>query len=231
MTKTTIMPVSMALLSTALILLLCVQGSLGFQAAFASSKYHTVDTRLHMAIQIGKNYKPKWKKKETLADQEDGFITNDLEKGLVGTVSVVFKQGDVTKNTMAIPGQPISDVATQAGQFIKYGCGKGECGTCEAMCNGKWIRPCQATVPADLSPGQDLVIQVKKVNNKAKSSGKFYSFRSIFMGFWNNLLGMLGMLITRKAAKKNYTERIDFEDMVAKLTAEKKALKLKEVGP
>lgn len=212
---------------TAILLLISVKGSFGLQTTFVSSKCRTSETKLFMALKIGKNYTPKWKKKETLADK-DG-TGNDQEKGLIGSVPVVFKQGDVTKTTMAIPGQPISDVATQAGQFIKYGCGKGECGTCEAMCNGKWIRPCTATVPADLDAGQELTIQVKKVKFKGKSSGKFYSIRSIYMGFYNNVLGMLGMLITRRAAKKNYTERIEFESKVAELTAAKKAAKLKEM--
>ena len=34
-------------------------------------------------------------------------------------------------STMAFAGQPLKEVAAQAGQYIKYQCGKGECGTCE----------------------------------------------------------------------------------------------------
>lgn len=203
---------------------LCAHNIQGFQSVsvFTRENHHGVaESKLHMALKIGKNYKPKWKKKETLADAMD-LDSSVLEKGLIGTVPVVFKSGDEVKETVAIPGQRISEVASQAGQFIKYGCGKGECGTCEAMCNGKWIRPCQATVPIDLADGEELVIQVKKVKNKSKKSGKFYSFRSIFMGFYNNVLGMVGMVITRRAAKKNYNERMEYEDLVAKLTAEKK---------
>ena len=39
--------------------------------------------------------------------------------------------GNETTRTMAIAGQPLKEVAAQAGQYIKYQCGKGECGTCE----------------------------------------------------------------------------------------------------
>ena len=40
-----------------------------------------------------------------------------------------------------------SQVAAQAGQYIKYKCGKGECGTCEVRVDGKWIRTCSVQVP------------------------------------------------------------------------------------
>ena len=206
--------------------LFIVQNAQGFQSVFTRENHRITETKIHMALKIGKNYKPKWQKKETLVDDMGGEVSV-LDKGLIGTIPVIFKAGDEIKETVALPGQPISEVASQAGQFIKYGCGKGECGTCEAMCNGKWIRPCTASVPIDLADGEELVIQVKKVKNKSRKSGKFYSFRSIFMGFYNNVLGMVGMVITRRAAKKNYNERMEYEDMVAKLTAEKKRNKEK----
>ena len=169
----------------------------------------------------GTGYEPQWKKKDTIG----GADLNSKDKGLVGSVSVVFKQGNVTKTTMAIVGQPLSDVASQAGQFIKYGCGKGECGTCEALCNGKWIRPCINSVPADLAPGEDLVIQVKDIKSKTTSSGKFYSARSFIMGFYNNLLGMVGFVKTRKLAKKNWDDRQEYEELIRQRTLEKKRTK------
>lgn len=172
------------------------------------------------------NYEPKWKKKETLADKSGG-VENLADAGIKGTITVVFQQGDETKKTVANVGDPIRDLASQSGQFIKYGCGKGECGTCEALCNGKWIRPCMAKIPADLQPGEDYVIQVKGVKNKSTSSGKFFSVKSFFKGFYNNLLGMVGFVITRRAAKKNYEERMDYEDLIAKKTREKKEARLK----
>jgi ferredoxin len=166
-------------------------------------------------------YEPKWKKKETLAETL-GPASDLKEIGLIGTIPVVFKQGDETRKTMAIAGQPLREVAIQAGQFIKYGCGKGECGTCEALVNGQWVRPCSILVPADLQPGQEYVVQVKAVKNKAKSSGKFYSVRSFLFGFYNNVLGMVGMVKYKRNAKKNWEERREYEEMIRQKTLEKK---------
>jgi hypothetical protein len=167
-------------------------------------------------------YEPKWKKQATLAEklaQEGNVAEAPTDVGLVGTVSVVFKQGNVTKTTMAIPGQPLTDVATQAGQYIKYGCGKGECGTCESLCNGQWIRPCCETVPADQG---ELVIVIKTVKNKSKSSGKFYSVRSFLFGFYNNVLGMIGFVRTRKYAADNWKNRQDYEENLKNKIQEKR---------
>lgn len=169
-----------------------------------------------------KGYEPKWKKQATLAEklaQEGKVAKAPTDVGLVGTISVVFQQGNVTKTTMAIPGQPLSDVATQAGQYIKYGCGKGECGTCESLCNGQWIRPCCETVPADQG---ELVITVKEVKNKSKSSGKFYSVRSFLFGFYNNVLGMIGFVRTRKYAADNWKNRQEYEENLKKKIEEKR---------
>lgn len=168
------------------------------------------------------SYEPKWKKKETLAEQSGGPTKDLKEVGLVGSISVVFKQGNETKQTMALPGQPLREVAIQAGQFIKYGCGKGECGTCEALVNGQWIRPCSVSVPADLPAGVDYVVNVKSVKNKAKSSGKFYSVRSFLFGFYNNVLGMVGMVKYKRNAKKNFDDRIEYEDLIRQKTMERK---------
>jgi ferredoxin len=170
-----------------------------------------------------KGYEPTWKKRQTLAEAGGSKDFKDI--GLKGTIEVIFKQGNETKSTMAIVGQPLRDVATQAGQFVKYGCGKGECGTCEALIDGKWIRPCSTNVPA-LQPGQQLVVQVKEGKAaKTTSSGKFYSLRSFIMGFWTNLLGMIGFVKTRRAAKRNWEERQEYEALIRQKTLEKKRLK------
>jgi len=169
-------------------------------------------------------YEPQWKKKETLADKSGGISLDKV--GIKGTINVVFKQGEETKNTLANVGDPIRDLASQTGQFIKYGCGKGECGSCEALCNGKWIRPCVAKVPADLTPGEDFMIQVKEAKSQTVSSGKFFSIKSFFMGFYNNLLGMIGFVLTRRAAKRNYDERMDYEVLVAEKARQKKLARL-----
>lgn len=172
-------------------------------------------------------YEPQWKKKSTLAD--DGTTTGDFSSiGLKGTVPVVFHQGEEVKRTMAIPGQPLRDVATQAGQFIKYGCGKGECGTCEALVNGQWIRPCSTFVPGDLEATEEYVVRVKDVAVKAKSSGKFFSIRSFIMGFYNNFLGMVGFVKYRKHAKENWNERQEYEDLIRRKTLEKKQARMNE---
>lgn len=173
-------------------------------------------------------YVPKWKKKKTLADESGNLDFS--AKGIKGTVPVLFKQGDVTKSTMAMPGQPLRDVATQAGQFIKYGCGKGECGTCEAMCNGKWVRPCKDVVPVGLDPEEEIVVTVKDIASKTTSSGQFFSIKSFFMGFYNNVLGMVGFVKYRQNAKKNWEERQEYEELIRTLTLEKRKARLARQG-
>lgn len=173
-----------------------------------------------------KGYEPKWKKKETLS--QSGGPTDFKDMGLKGTVPVVFKQGNETRSTMALPGQPLRDVASQANQFIKYGCGKGECGTCECLVNGQWVRPCNTNVPGTLAPDEEYTVIVKEIKNKSKSSGKFYSVRSFFMGFYNNLLGMVGLVKFRRAAKENWNERQEYEDLIRRKTLERKQEGLKQ---
>jgi hypothetical protein len=171
-----------------------------------------------------KGYIPKWKKKKTLEEVE-GPVQSLADKGLKGNIAVVFQQGNVTKTTMALEGQLLRDVATQAGQYIKYGCGKGECGTCESLVNGQWIRPCCTRVPA-VPAGEEYIVQVKATKAKTVSSGRFYSVRSIVLGFWNNLLGMIGFVRDRRLAKKNWQERKEYEDLIAQKTEEKRQARL-----
>jgi hypothetical protein len=45
------------------------------------------------------------------------------------------------------------------------------------------------------------------------------------MGFYNNLLGMVGFVLTRRAANRNLDERLEFEKMIAEKAAAKKAAK------
>lgn len=159
------------------------------------------------------HYEPKWKKKETLAS-EGG------PNG--GTIPVLFLATNAT--TTAWPGQNLRDVASQAGQFVNYGCGKGECGTCECNINGQWMRPCVAKVPMD---AVELRMDIPQTKRKSLSSGKFYSVRSFFMGFYNNLLGMVGFVKSRRAARKNWRERQEYEDLIKQKTLEKKQQKQK----
>mmetsp|Transcript_23635 Transcript_23635/g.51171 ORF Transcript_23635/g.51171 Transcript_23635/m.51171 type:complete len:198 (+) Transcript_23635:226-819(+) len=183
-------------------------------------------------------YVPKWKKIATLADSEGTGDMSDQEKGLAGTVPITFQMGkgkDVSIiQTTAMPGQSLKLVASQAGQYINYGCGKGECGTCESLCNGKYIRPCVDVVPTDLDADPEtgkydpLVIMVKGTKMKVVSSGKFFSVKSFLLGFWNNLLGMGGLVRDRRKAKKNWQARMDNEDAIKMLTAEKKRKRAEE---
>lgn len=175
-----------------------------------------------------KGYIPKWKKKKTLSEVE-GPPEDLSQVGLKGNIKVVFQQGNETRTTMALAGQPLRTVATQAGQFIKYGCGKGECGTCESLVNGQWIRPCSTNLPV-MPEGEEYVIQVKETKAKTVSSGRFYSVRSIVLGFWNNVLGMAGFVRDRRLAKKNWEERKDYEDLVLQKTLEKKRSRLAAEG-
>jgi len=196
----------------------------------SKSPLFTSTSELAMASIPKKGYDPKWKKKKTLADEFEANGPRDLAQiGLKGNINVLFKQGNETKTTMALEGQLLRDVASQAGQFIKYGCGKGECGTCECLVDGKWVRPCVTKVPA-VPQGQEYAIIVKEVKSKAKSSGKFYSIRSFFMGFWNNLLGMIGFVKYRSFAKRNRNERKEYEDLIRQRTLEKKAARAKQMG-
>lgn len=208
-------PIPMILIALALIL----SATSAFQQAlsFTRGQSPSVDTSLNVATKKGA-YIPKWKKLKTV----DGAGLDDSEKGLAGAVPVVFQSGNQTITTTAFVGQPVSDVAAQCGQFIKYGCGKGECGTCESLCGGKWIRPCVATIPADVLDGEKYTIVVKETKARASSSGKFYSVRSFFMGFYNNAIGMIGFVRTRKAAEKNWSERQEYEDLIAQKIALKK---------
>lgn len=198
----------------------------------------TEDEKLKLTKEKG--YVPKWKKKETLADLTG---TGDLaagDKGLIGSVPITFQQGKGEAATLiqttALPGQPLKLVASQAGQYIKYGCGKGECGTCESLCNGKYLRPCVDVVPTDLELDAEtgkyptLVIQVKGTKAKVVSSGKFFSVKSFLLGFWNNLLGMMGFVRDRRKAKKNWQERMDKEAEVKRLTEEKKRMRAEKAA-
>lgn len=183
-------------------------------------------------------YVPKWKKSATLADTIGDMSAE--EKGLVGAIPISFQMGKGKKatflETSGMPGQPLKLVASQAGQYIQYGCGKGECGTCESKCNGKYVRPCVDVVPTDLEPNEatgeyeTLVIQVKGTRAKVVSSGKFFSAKSFLLGFWNNFLGMFGLVRDRRKAKKNWEDRISNEDAIKALTAEKKRKRAAEAA-
>jgi hypothetical protein len=170
--------------------------------------------------------RPKWRQKKTLAD-EVGGSGDAADAGLTGTVDVVFVQGNATKATKAIVGQPLSEVASQADQFIRYKCKKGECGTCEVKVDGKWIRSCVSTIPY-VAPGATFEVTVKPGMIKSKKSSRFFSVRSFVDGWVNNILGMIGFVRTGASEGKNFKVRLDNEAEIARLVAERKAKKAAE---
>jgi len=192
-----------------------------------SPKYRKV-ANLHAVANQKKAYTPKWKKLRTLNDELADEVgigisppISPKDIGPVGTIPVIFLNGNSSVTTMAMPNQPLSAVAAQTGQFIRYGCKKGQCGTCQAMADGKWIRPCVSRVP-NLAAGEEYVVKLKETKVVAKSSGTFFSIRSFFMGFYNNILGMLGFVKQRRVARRNYLERIELEKNILDLAAQKR---------
>lgn len=58
---------------------------------------------------------------------------------------------DVTicgKKTQAIPGQRMKDLVRASRAPIKFNCENGQCGTCEALVNGRKVRVCMYSVPS-----------------------------------------------------------------------------------
>jgi len=169
-----------------------------------------------------------WSRRATLAEKEGGSADLGLEAvGIEGDIAVEFLQGNRTLRTMANVGQPLSAVAAQAGQFIKYKCKKGECGTCAVRVNGEWIRTCSVTVPY-MPKGETYEIFVRGTMLEPKKASRFFSARSFFDGFRNNLLGMVGFVkegpLSRKG-KKVFNDRIEAERLLQEKVAARKAAK------
>mmetsp|Transcript_5514 Transcript_5514/g.14573 ORF Transcript_5514/g.14573 Transcript_5514/m.14573 type:complete len:219 (-) Transcript_5514:139-795(-) len=167
----------------------------------------------------------KWEKRQTLADTMGGASDTGFDAvGLEGTIPVVFTQGNDTMQTMASQGQKLSAVAAQAGQYIKYKCGKGECGTCEVRVDGQWIRTCTAKVPY-MPKGESYEVYVRPTMTKTKKSSRFFSFRSFIAGAKNNILGMIGFVREGRKSKNQFKERIQREDDITAMVAARKAAK------
>ena len=174
-----------------------------------------------------KTLQRKWQTERTKLADDYGAPTDIVDKGLAGSIQVLFKQGNATKMTRAEVGTPLSEVASQADQFIRYKCKKGECGTCEVKVDGKWIRSCVSVIPY-VAPGDTFEVTVKKGMIKSKKSSRFFSVRSFVDGWVNNILGMIGFVKTSATEGKNFRDRLDGEDEVARLVAERKAKRLAE---
>jgi len=201
-----------------LLVLACVVGTAGFApAARVGADQQRVASRSATSI-IMKD----WSKRKTLAETTGGASDRGAAAvGLVGTIPVEFTQGNDTVSTMAFVGQPLSEVAAQAGQFIKYKCRKGECGTCAVRVDGEWIRTCTVKVP-HVADGETYSVHVRGSMKKSKKSARFYSFRSIVAGWKNNVLGMVGFVREGRKSQANFNDRLDME---AKIIAEAKARK------
>lgn len=161
--------------------------------------------------------RPRWDDaRVTLAEETGATLT------LAGaTLPVTFIQGNSTRETLAFAGQPLSEVASQAGQYIKYKCGKGECGTCAVLVDGQWLKSCVAKVQ------QPMTITVKaSMVAPSKKSSKFFSVKSFVSGFWNNLLGMVGFVRSGARSSNAFKERMAREADIAQRAAMKRAARL-----
>ncbi|GMH77220.1 hypothetical protein TrRE_jg3142 [Triparma retinervis] len=164
--------------------------------------------------------KPPKQLKKALWEDVDRRLLADTAKGITtGTVSVTFAQGDDTRNTMAIPGQGLSEVATQADQFIKYKCKKGECGTCEVLVDGQWVRSCVTKIPAGV---EEYNVQVRPSMVKSKKASGFFSVQSFRDGFVNNALGMVGLVTEGAKEDDNFDHRMTEEDRIKEMVRRKK---------
>ena len=177
----------------------------------------------HPTLLQAKTLQRKWQTERTKLADDPNTIK---DSGLAGAIQVLFKQGNATKMTRAEVGTPLSEVASQADQFIRYKCKKGECGTCEVQVNGKWVRTCVATVPY-VEDVFEVTVKPTMMKGQGKAS-KFYSVKSFIMGWYNNILGMVGFVKTSATEGKNFRDRLDGEDEVARLVAERKAARLAE---
>ena len=194
---------------------LLLTGAAGFQAP--------QQTR-HPTLLQAKTLQRKWQTERTKLADDPNTIK---DSGLAGAIQVLFKQGNATKMTRAEVGTPLSEVASQADQFIRYKCKKGECGTCEVQVNGKWVRTCVATVPYVENNLFEVTVKPTMMKGQGKAS-KFYSLKSFVMGWYNNILGMVGFVKTSATEGKNFRDRLDGEDEVARLVAARKAKRLAE---
>ena len=197
---------------------LLLTGAAGLQAPHRPALHAPSRTALG-----AKTLQRKWQTERTKLADDPNTIK---DSGLAGAIQVRFKQGNATKMTRAEVGTPLSEVASQADQFIRYKCKKGECGTCEVQVNGKWVRTCVSTVPY-VEDVFEVTVKPTMMKGQGKAS-KFYSVKSFVMGWYNNILGMVGFVKTSATEGKNFRDRLDGEDEVARLVAERKAKRLAE---
>jgi len=138
----------------------------------------------------------------------------------LGDTPVVFQPSNVM--TMARVGQPLSEVASAADVFIRYKCRKGECKTCAVNIDGKWVSACQTRIPHQ-APGQQFKIRVRPVSEAQKDQEKaaFFSPKSVWDGFFNNAIGMVGFAKDAVVADPDFKLRMERERRIEELTAKR----------
>jgi aerobic-type carbon monoxide dehydrogenase small subunit (CoxS/CutS family) len=157
----------------------------------------------------------EWTTKDTLEGPKGA--------GLGGNIDVLFKIGEEEKPTKAFAGQPLSEVAAQAGAVIPYKCKKGECGTCKVMIDGKWAQACQTKIPS-LGSSEIFQVNIREANVKSKKASGFYSAQSFFDGFTNNAMGVVGFVSEGIKEEDNFQVRMQREkELLAKVAAKKAA--------
>lgn len=129
------------------------------------------------------------------------------------------------RQTTAIIGEKVSDVATKAEVTIQYKCRKGECGTCEINMDGKWVKACQATIPSSSSVSITIKPPKKQAEHDEKEPTKFFTPKSFMDGIVNNGLGVVGFLKVGMKADAEFEERMRKEKELAEKVAAKKAAK------
>jgi ferredoxin len=155
------------------------------------------------------------------AAEEKGPPTMIPGHELLGDIPVVFQPNNVM--TMARVGQPLSEVAAGADQFIRYKCRKGECKTCVVKINNKWVSACQTKIPP-MASGESFNVGLRNVdpNKVKKESATFFSPKSIWDGFFNNALGMVGFARDGLAGEEDFQDRMERERLIDEITAKKK---------
>jgi len=125
-------------------------------------------------------------------------------------------------------GDTFESVAKAAGMpGPAYDCRKGECGTCEAKVDGKWVKTCQMTIPS-IPRGEIMRVTVRPagaVEEVEEKKVEFFSPKSFLDGVWNNGLGVIGFVMQGLAADEEFDERMAREAEQEKRLKQRKAEK------
>ena len=126
------------------------------------------------------------------------------------------KESTTTVQPGAASGGRTAAVATSSAQ--------AEAAARGVHANGQAVRTCQTVVPA-LADGEAYVVEVPLLKSKTKKASRFFSIKSFFAGFKNNLLGMVGFVRAGRKEKEAFNDRMSEEHRIKELVAAKKAAK------